>query len=99
MILEEKMNGEISEADAKTLIDEHLREQGWNLKDFSIIRKEHTTPHGNSTDYIFLKESVPFAILEAPLLGSSNTKLLELLSHWANRMETLFLRHNECSKA
>ena len=59
------MNGEISEADAKTLIDEHLREQGWNLKDFSILRKEYTTPYGNSADYVFLKEGVPFAILEA----------------------------------
>jgi len=63
------MNDEISEADTKTLIDEHLREQGWNLKDFSIIRKEYTTPHGNSTDYIFLKEGVPFTILEAKKPG------------------------------
>ena len=84
------MNGEISEADAKSLIDEHLREQGWNLKDFSIIRKEYTTPHGNSTDYIFLKEGVPFAILEAKKPGKDLYGALQRAKDYAKE----FIEHN-----
>ena len=84
------MNGEISEADAKSLIDEHLREQGWNLKDFSIIRKEYTTPHGNSTDYIFLKEGVPFAILEAKKPGKDLYGALQQAKDYAKK----FIKRN-----
>ena len=84
------MNGEISEADAKTLIDEHLRERGWNLKDFSILRKEYTTPYGNSTDYVFLKEGVPFAILEAKKPGKDLYGALQQAKNYAKE----FIEHN-----
>ena len=33
-----------SEEGAKILIDEHLRQESWNLTNFSEIKKEHLTP-------------------------------------------------------
>ena len=60
----------ISEADAETLIEEHLRERGWNLTDFTITRKrwrEHLD--GEEADRVFLYESQVVAILEAKKPG------------------------------
>ena len=67
-----------SEEDAKTLIDEHLRSRGWNLTDFSKIRKEYPTPAGRPVDYIFFdKNGKPIAILEAKKPGKDLYGALE----------------------
>lgn len=55
----------LSEEDAKTLIDERLRSRGWNLTDFSKIRKEVTLPSGERADYIFFIDGKAIAIIEA----------------------------------
>ena len=69
-----------SEEDAKTLIDEHLRSRGWNLTDFSKIRKEYPTPARRPVDYIFFdKNGKPIAILEAKKLGKICMELLSKL--------------------
>lgn len=55
----------ISEDDAKSLIDEHLRSQGWNLTDFTSIRKNYTLPSGEKADYVFFLDGKPVTIIEA----------------------------------
>ena len=52
------MNDDIkprSEEDAKILIDEHLRQRGWNLTNFFEIKKEYPTPTGRLVDYMNIK--------------------------------------------
>ncbi len=73
------MAGEpISEEDSKTLIDEHLRNRGWDITDFSKIKKEYLTPAGKPVDYIFFdKNGNPVAILEAKKLGKDLYGALE----------------------
>ncbi|MFQ6057105.1 MAG: hypothetical protein ACE5J3_14135 [Methanosarcinales archaeon] len=45
---------QLNEPNAITLIDEHLRELGWNLKDFSKITKNYPLPSGRSHSLLFL---------------------------------------------
>ncbi len=77
-----------SEEDAKTLIDEHLRNRGWNLADFSKIRKEHPTPAGRPVDYIFFdKNGKPIAILEAKRPGKDLYGALEQAKDYAKEFQ------------
>ena len=59
----------ISEENAKTLIDEQLRELGWNLKNFDEITKEYPLPNGQRADYVILHNNIPIAIIEAKKQG------------------------------
>lgn len=78
-----------SEADAKTLIDEHLRNRGWNLTDFFRIRKEYPTPANNYVDYIFFdKNGKPVAILEAKKPGKDLYGALEQVKDYAREFQT-----------
>lgn len=77
-----------SEEDAKTLIDEHLRNRGWNLADFSKIRKEYPTPAGRPVDYIFFdKSGEPVAILEAKKPGKDLYGALEQAKDYAKEFQ------------
>jgi len=77
-----------SEEDAKTLIDEHLRSRGWNLTDFSKIRKEYPTPARRPVDYIFFdKNGKPIAILEAKKPGKDLYGALEQAKDYAKEFQ------------
>ena len=74
-----------SEEDAKTLIDEYLRSRGWNLTDFSKIRKGYPTPAGRPVDYIFFDK--PIAILEAKKPGKDLYGALEQAKDYAKEFQ------------
>ncbi|MCL0100812.1 type I restriction endonuclease, partial [Peptococcaceae bacterium] len=77
-----------SEEDAKTFIDEHLRQRGWNLTDFSKIRKEYPTPTGRPVDYIFFdRNGNPTAILEAKKPGKDLYGALEQVKDYAREFQ------------
>lgn len=77
-----------SEEDAKTLIDEHLRNRGWDLTNFSRIRKEYPTPTGRPVDYIFFdKNGKPVAILEAKKPGKDLYGALEQAKSYAKEFQ------------
>ena len=59
-----------TEENAKTLIDEQLRELGWNLNNFDEITKEYSIPNGQRADYAILFNRKPIAIIEAKKQGS-----------------------------
>jgi type I restriction enzyme R subunit len=59
-----------NEDEAELLIEEHLRERGWNLTDFTVTRKrwrDHLD--GEEADRVFLYEGRVVAILEAKKPG------------------------------
>ena len=53
-----------TEENAKTLIDEQLRELGWNLTNFDEITKEYSLPNGQRADYVIFYNKKPIAIIE-----------------------------------
>jgi len=78
----------MSEEDAKTLIDEHLRNRGWDLTNFSKIRREYPTPAGRPVDYIFFdKNGNPVAILEAKKPGKDLYGALEQAKEYAKEFQ------------
>lgn len=66
----------VTEENAKTLIDEQLRELGWNLGNFEEITKEYPLPNGQRADYVILHNKMPIAIIEAKKQGSDLTGAL-----------------------
>lgn len=58
-----------NEENAKTLIDEQLRELGWDLTNFSILTKEFLLPDGKKADYAILVDNHPVALIEAKKEG------------------------------
>ena len=54
-----------NEENAKTLIDEKLRESGWDLSNFSVITKEYVLPNGKKTDSAVVVNDHPVALIEA----------------------------------
>ena len=68
----------INEDEAELLIEEHLRERGWNVTDFTVTRKrwrEHLD--GEEADRVFLHEGKIVAILEAKKPGRDLWAALE----------------------
>lgn len=60
----------INEDEAELLIEEHLRERGWNLTDFTVTRKRwRTCLDGEEADRVFLHDDKVVAILEAKKPG------------------------------
>ncbi len=55
---------------AKTLIDEQLRELGWDLTNFNEITKEYPIPDGKRADYAILTDNKPVAIIGAKKEGN-----------------------------
>nr|WP_280996308.1 DEAD/DEAH box helicase family protein [Marinitoga okinawensis]CAI4093956.1 Type I restriction modification system, restriction subunit R [Marinitoga okinawensis] len=58
-----------TEENAKTLIDEQLRELGWNLTNFDEITKEYSLPNAQRADYVILYNKKPIAVIEAKKKG------------------------------
>lgn len=68
----------INEDEAELLIEEHLRERGWSITDFSVTRKrwrEHLD--GEEADRVFLQDGKIVAILEAKKPGKDLWAALE----------------------
>ena len=68
----------INEDEAELLIEEHLRERGWDITDFTITRKrwrDHLD--GEEADRVFLHEGQVVAILEAKKPGKDLWAALE----------------------
>ena len=73
----------MTEENAKTLIDEQLRELGWNLKNFDEITKEYPLPNGQRADYVILHNKTPIAIIEAKKQGSDLASALIQAKNYA----------------
>ncbi len=74
----------INEDEAEILIEEHLRERGWNIADFAITRKrwrDHLD--GDEADRVFLHEGKIVAILEAKKPGKDLWAALEQAKGYA----------------
>ncbi|MBD3293213.1 MAG: restriction endonuclease subunit R, partial [Armatimonadia bacterium] len=55
-----------TEADARIVIDDLLRQAGWDPADKSQVLTEHTLPDGGRTDYLLLaRNGRPLAVVEA----------------------------------
>lgn len=77
-------NRPINEDEAELLIEEHLRERGWDLADFTVTRKrwrEHLD--GEEADRVFLHEGRLVAILEAKKPGKDLWGALEQAKRYA----------------
>lgn len=74
----------INEDEAEILIEEHLRERGWDITDFSISRKrwrDHLD--GEEADRVFLHDGKVVAILEAKKPGKDLWAALEQAKGYA----------------
>lgn len=77
-------NYRINEDEAELLIEEHLRERGWNLTDFTVTRKrwrEHL--NGEEADRVFFHEGRLAVILEAKKPGKDLWAALEQAKRYA----------------
>jgi len=72
-----------TEENAKTLIDEQLRELGWNLTNFDEITKEYPVPNGQRADYVILYNKKPIAIIEAKKQGKNLASALIQAKNYA----------------
>jgi len=76
----------ISEDEAEILIEEHLRERGWDITDFTTTRKrwrDHLD--GDEADRVFLYQGNPAAILEAKKPGKDLWAALEQAKTYARK--------------
>jgi len=74
----------INEDEAELLIEEHLRERGWDITDFTVTRKrwrDHLD--GEEADRVFLHEGQVVAILEAKKPGKDLWAALEQAKGYA----------------
>jgi type I restriction enzyme R subunit len=74
----------INEDEAELLIENHLRERGWDVTDFTVTRKrwrDHLA--GEEADRVFLREGRLVAILEAKKPGRDLWAALEQAKHYA----------------
>ncbi len=75
-----------TEENAKTLIDEQLRELGWNLTNFNEITKEYPLPDGKRADYAILYNKKPVALIEAKKEGRDLASALIQAKNYANSL-------------
>lgn len=74
----------ITEEEAELLIEEHLRERGWNITDFTLTRKRwRQNLDGEVADRVFLHEGVVVAILEAKKPGKDLWAALDQAKRYA----------------
>jgi type I restriction enzyme R subunit len=75
----------INEDEAELIIEEHLRQRGWDILDFSVTRKrwrDHL--NGEEADRVFLYNAQVAGILEAKKPGKDLWGALEEAKHYAN---------------
>jgi type I restriction enzyme R subunit len=78
------VNVPLNEDEAELLIEEHLRERGWHLTDFTVTRKRwRDYLDGEETDRIFFYEGQVVAILEAKKPGKDLWAALEQAKRYA----------------
>lgn len=76
----------INEKNAETLIQEHLRDQGWDLTDFSTVtRGFRDLLDGEEADFAFLLGRAPAAFLEAKKPGKDLYAALEQAKGYAKK--------------
>jgi len=74
----------INEDEAEILIEEHLRERGWTISDFSVTRKRWRDDlDGEEADRVFLHDGQIVAILEAKKPGKDLWAALEQAKGYA----------------
>ncbi|MBU1487746.1 DEAD/DEAH box helicase family protein, partial [bacterium] len=74
----------INEAEAEILFEEHLRERGWDIADFTVTRKRFRDHlDGEEADRVFLHEGKVVAILEAKKPGRDLWAALEQAKAYA----------------
>jgi len=74
----------INEDEAEILIEEHLRERGWDITDFTVTRKRwRDYLDGEEADRVFLHEGKVAAILEAKKPGKDLWAALEQAKGYA----------------
>jgi len=73
----------ITEENAKTLIDEQLRNLGWDITNFNEITKEYSLPNGQRADYVILHNNIPIAIIEAKKSGKDLASALIQAKNYA----------------
>jgi len=83
------MNVQYNEKDAETIIQEHLRERGWNITDFNVLRKGFKDYlGGEEADYVFLQDGKAVAFLEAKRPGKDLYAALEQAKRYAQLYQT-----------
>ena len=76
----------ISEKNAETLVQEHLRGQGWDLTEFSAVtRGFRDFLDGEEADFAFLLGGAPAALLEAKRPGKDLYAALEQAKGYARK--------------
>lgn len=74
----------INEAEAETLIEEHLRSRGWDIADFTLTRKRFRDHLGNDeADRVFLHDGKVVAVLEVKKPGRDLWSALEQAKSYA----------------
>lgn len=74
----------LNEDEAELLIEEHLRERGWNLTDFESTRKRWRDKlNGEEADRVFLRDGHVVAVLEAKKPGKDLWAALEQARQYA----------------
>jgi len=74
----------INEDEAEILIEEHLRERGWDITDFTVTRKRwRDNLDGEEADRVFLHDGKVVAILEAKKPGKDLWAALEQAKGYA----------------
>ncbi len=74
----------INEDEAEIIIEEHLRERGWEITDFAVTRKRWRDDlDGEEADRVFLDEGKVVAILEAKKPGKDLWAALEQAKGYA----------------
>ena len=76
----------IGERNAEMLIQEHLRERGWDLTDFDTLDKDYTLPSGLKPDYVIKFGGKPVAIIEAKKPGKDLQAALKQARDYANEI-------------
>ena len=80
-----------SEAQARVLIDERLREQGWNIKNSNSVQMEFPLPDGTASDYMLKDRSGrPIASLEAKKSSKDAAEGQTQAKHYAEQANVPF---------